>query len=127
MSTGSLMTSADGLHNMIPNRQVINEWLIIFSDERIGSGAFGVVFKGSYKFRPCAVKVLHQLATEIRTDLPAGQENETTTVAFKRECDFLKSFEHPNIVQHLSTDRHPKSGGKILVTELMDCTLTSYL
>ena len=109
------------------HHQLINERLIIFSNERIGSGAFGVVFKGSYEDRLCAVKVLHQVAMEIQTDLPAGQENETANTAFTRECEFLKSFQHPSVVQHLSTEKHPKSGGNILVTELMDCNLRSYL
>ena len=110
-----------------PDHQVINEKLTIFSNERIGSGAFGVVFKGSYEDRPCAVKVMLQVAMEIQTDLPAGQENETANTAFTRECEFLKSFQHPNVVQHFSTEKHPKSGGNILVTELMNCNLRSYL
>ena len=117
----------DDLQHKIPNRQVINERLTIFTDDKIGLGAFGVVFKGSYEFRPCAVKVLHAVAMQIQTDLPAGQENETANTAFERECEFLKSFQHPNVVQHLSTDKHPKSGGTVLVTELMNCNLKSYL
>ena len=107
--------------------QKINERLSIFSDKKIGSGAFGVVFEGSYRSRPCAVKVLHELATQIRTNLPTGQEKEEIIKAFDRECEFLKSFRHVNVVLHLSTDNHPQSGGTILVTELMDCSLKSYL
>ena len=61
------------------------------------------------------------------TYLPAGQKNDGTIKAFDRECEFLESFQHPNIVQHLSTDEHPMSGSTILVTELMDCSLRSYL
>ena len=109
------------------HRQKINKRLTIFSDQKIGSGAFGVVFEGSYRNRQCAVKVLHELATQIRTNLPAGQENEKAVKTFDRECEFLESFKHPNIVQHLSTDEHPMSGSTILVTELMDCNLRSYL
>lgn len=102
--------------------------LRIKKNKKLGSGAFGVVFKGVYKFRPCAVKVLHQLATEIQTDLPAtGDGQEETKKAFKIECAFLKSFDHPNVVQHLSTTKHPSSGQAILVTELMDYSLRSYL
>ena len=107
-----------------PNHQKINERLVIFSDNKIGFGAFGMVFKGSYRSTPCAVKVLHELATQIQTDLPAGEGNES---AFDRECKFVETFQHPNVVQHLSTDKHPKSSGLILVTELMDCNLKSYL
>ena len=61
------------------------------------------------------------------TNLPAGRKNDGTVKAFDRECEFLESFQHPNIVQHLSTDEHPMSGSTILVTELMDCNLRSYL
>ena len=61
------------------------------------------------------------------TNLPAGQKNDGTVKAFDHECEFLESFQHPNIVQHLSTDEHPMSGSTILVTELMDCNLRSYL
>ena len=107
--------------------QEINSRLTIFPDRKIGSGAFGVVFEGSYRSRPCAVKVLHELATQIRTKLPIGQENEEAIKSFDCECEFLESFQHPNIVQHLSTDEHPTSGSTILVTELMDCNLRSYL
>ena len=110
-----------------PQYQKINKRLTIFTNKKIGSGAFGVVFEGSYRSRPCAVKVLHELATQIRTSLPACQENDETIKAFDRECEFLESFQHLNIVRHLSTDEHPMSGSTILVTELMDCNLRSYL
>ena len=118
-------TAAVGPSN--PHHQVINESLIILSNEKIGAGAFGVVFKGSYKNKPCAVKVLHQVAMQIQTNLPVCQEADKTISTFDRECEFLKSFQHPNIVQHLSTEKHPTSGSTILVTELMDCNLRSYL
>ena len=61
------------------------------------------------------------------TNLPATQENDGTIKAFDCECEFLESLQHPNIVQHLSTDEHPMSDSTILVTELMDCNLRSYL
>ena len=100
---------------------------MIFTNESLGSGAFGVVFKGSYKDSVCAVKVLHQVALQMRTNLPSGEGNAKTIEAFDHECELLKSFRHPNIVQHLSTDEHPSSSSTMLVTELMDCNLRSYL
>ncbi len=55
------------------------------------------------------------------------KKNEKASNAIDRESDFLKSFQHPNVVHFLSTAKHPKSGGTILVVELMDCSLRSYL
>ncbi|XP_064398568.1 uncharacterized protein LOC135345141 [Halichondria panicea] len=107
------------------NRQNINEALTIFLDEPLGSGAFGAVFKGSYRGDPCAIKLLHQVAMEMQTNLPATKIEEANN-AIDRERDFLKSFQHPNVVKFLSTAKHPKSRGTILVVELMDCCLRSY-
>ena len=57
--------------------------------------------------------------------MPMG-ESEEASKAFDHECEFLESLQHPNVVQYLSTAKHPKSGGTILVVELMDCSLRSY-
>ena len=111
-----------------PNQVIINASLTIFRDKIIGFGGFGEVFKGSFRSRTCAVKVLHQTALQIQTNLPTSSAGNKDTIAmFDRECEFLKSFQHPNIVQHLSTAKYPMSGNPILVTELMDCNLRSYL
>ncbi len=100
--------------------------MTVFLDERLGKGAFGAVFKGSYKGEICAVKVLIYEAIEMQTNMPMGK-SEDASDAFDRECVFLESLQHPNVVLYLSTAKHPKSGGTILVVELMDSSLTSYL
>ena len=100
--------------------------MTLFLDEQLGSGAFGAVFKSSYKGEICAVKVLLHDAKEMQTNIPMGKSEEASK-AFDRECKFLESLQHPNIVLYLSTAKHPKSGGTILVVELMDCSLRSYL
>ncbi|XP_064407318.1 uncharacterized protein LOC135352087 isoform X1 [Halichondria panicea] len=107
------------------DRQKINEDLTVFLDERLGKGAFGAVFKGSYRGEICAVKVLLHDAMEMQASISVGK-NEEASDAIDRESDFLKSFHHPNVVQFLSTAKHPKSGSTILVVELMDCNLRSY-
>ncbi len=99
--------------------------MTVFLDQRLGRGGFGVVFKSSYKGDICAVKVLLHDATEMQTNIPMGKSEEASK-AFDRECKFLESLQHPNIVLYLSTAKHPKSGGTILVVELMDCSLRSY-
>ena len=86
-----------------------------------------MVCEGSFKNRPCAVKILHDLATQFNMGVQADAENEEACKAFDRECDFLKSLTHENVVQHISTEKDPESGQLLLVTELMDCNLKSYL
>ncbi|XP_064407183.1 serine/threonine-protein kinase TAO1-A-like isoform X2 [Halichondria panicea] len=117
--------STDVKSEVDQNHQKINDDLTIFLDEPLGSGAFGAVFKGSYRGDPCAIKLLHQVVMEMQTNIPATK-SEDASDAIDRESDFLKSFQHPNVVQFLLTAKHPKSGGTILVVELMDCNLRSY-
>ena len=64
---------------------------------------------------------------QIETGLEPGEASKKTTAMLTSECEFLKSFQHANVVEHLSTDRHPRSHSPILVMELMDCNLKSYL
>lgn len=100
----------------------------IYKDKRLGSGAFGVVFEGRFGAKRCAVKVLHHLATEFETSLPTAHcEQEEAKIAFDRECEFLKSFQHPNVVRHFSTLKHPSSNQTILAVELLECNLKHYL
>ncbi len=51
--------------------QKIDEDLTIFLDEQLGSGAFGAVFKGSYRGDPCAIKLLYHIAMEMQTNILA--------------------------------------------------------
>ncbi len=99
--------------------------MTVFLDEQLGRGAFGVVFKGSYKGKICAVKVLVYEAVEMQTNMPMGKSEEASKV-LDRECEYLESLQHPNVVLYLATAKHPKSGGTMLVVELMDCNLRSY-
>ena len=39
--------------------------------------------------------------------------------------NILKLIQHPNIVQHLATRKHPETGHLVLVMELMNCNLSS--
>ncbi len=100
--------------------------MTVFLNQPLGKGAFGVVFKGSYRDEICAVKILIFDALEMQTNMPIGKSEEASKVSIDSECDFLKSLQHPNVVQYLSTAKHPKSGSTILVVELMDCNLRSY-
>ncbi|XP_064387843.1 probable serine/threonine-protein kinase kinY isoform X1 [Halichondria panicea] len=106
--------------------QKINDELFIDFNEAIGSGAYGMVYKGTYKNEVCAVKMLHHVATPMKANFPVGPGQQNAICAFGRESIVLESFEHPNVLQHLATTEH-SSGNIMLVTELMDCNLSTYL
>ncbi len=105
----------------------ISKDLVLFTDQIVGGGAFGTVFGGELGGQPCVIKVLHAVASEIRTQLPtANYALEDCSARFRKECEFLESFHHPNIVRHLATREHPNTNQLILALELMDCNLRHY-
>ena len=101
--------------------------MVLFKDKPIGSGAFGSVFKGELNGQLCAIKLLHAVASEIRTQIPTASLASTdSTERFRKECEFFELFQHPNIVRYLATKKHPKTNHLVLALELMDCNLRQY-
>lgn len=95
----------------------------ILYSECLGRGAYGVVYKAECDRLLCAAKCIH--ATFFESGDP-GQES--TVIAFQRECQLLSALKHPNIVQYLGT--HYERGTRSSITllmELMDSNLQSYL
>jgi len=84
---------------------------LTISDEYLGCGSFGEVYKGTYKGNPCAVKIAS------RSHLKP------------REWEILKEMKHPNVVSCLDVHTNPKEypGKLALVMELMERNLTEYL
>ena len=104
--------------------------LVIFSKEIIGQGAFGTVFKGRWQDKPCAAKMLSILGNEVYTGVSMtqpGAVQEEALARFKRECNFMKTLLHPNVVRYYDTLFHPGSNLPMLVMELMDSSLCHYL
>ena len=95
---------------------------------KIGNGAFGTVFRTTFKGSPCAAKLLTHHAQELISGLNATANIQPEALkSFRKECDFLESLRHKNIVRHLATVTEPNSNLPILVLELMDCSLKQYL
>ena len=76
----------------------------------------------------CAAKLLTHHAQELASGLNTTANIQTAALeSFRKECSFLKSLKHKNIVRHLATVPEPNSNLSILVLELMDCSLKQYL
>ena len=105
--------------------------LIIFSNKIIGQGGFGTVFKGEWQQRPCAAKMLSILGNEVYTGIPITQQKgviqEESLSSFKKECEFMKTLRHPNVVAYYDTVFHPESNLPVLVMELMSTSLRHYI
>ena len=107
---------------------------LIATDEEIGRGAYGRVFKINYYGTMCAAKEIHSILLEnIKR-----QELEQIKTTFLRECRQCCVLRHPNIVQFLGLHHSPSTRGRsrgrttpselpIIVMELMQSSLKSYV
>ncbi len=96
----------------------------IFEEREIGRGNYGQVFKGLCDDLPCAAKLLNPKIFGFSTTNPS---DDPTLQQFNQECEVLLTITHPCIVQYLDAYIHPERGQAILLMELMDDSLTSFL
>ena len=95
----------------------------IYLEEVLGVGSYGKVCKAKCGQLPCAAKLLHDTMF-----LPVDPGNRNVFLEkFERECQFLSSIKHPNIVQCLASVRVSQSNMPALLMELMDESLTKFL
>ena len=59
-------------------------------DKRIGNGGYGVVYKGTYDGRPCAVKTLARV--------PEGFERQEAEKSVSRDISMPMKFDHPALL-----------------------------
>ena len=52
---------------------------------------------------------------------------DSTNRRFQRQCEFLSTLRHPDIVQYLGLGRDPDTGLPVMLLELMEENLTDYL
>ena len=88
----------------------------------LGIGSYGAVYTARCDQLPCAAKVLHPILFSTRD--PASRR---IVERFEQECRFLSEMRHPNIVQYLGSCLDPESRHPVLLMELMDESLTSFL
>ena len=94
--------------------------------DRLGRGSYGGVYRGTYNGKPVAVKKIHDILVESARE--SAQDLETLLEDFRRECDILKAAEDPHIVDFIGVfNDETQEGGVLLVMELMDQTLETFL
>ena len=100
---------------------------VITNNKELGRGAYGKVFTAEYLGLPCAAKEIHSLLL----DGVSPQEKKAIKDGFIRECYHSSLIRHPNIVQFLGVyyakPSDPRSDLPIMVMELMDTSLTSFI
>ena len=103
---------------------------ITSTEEEIGRGSHGRVFKVNYYGTLCAAKEIHSILLEN----VSRQELEQTKKTYLRECRQCCALRHPNVVQFLGLYYPPstsQSGGglklPVIVMELMEESLKSYV
>lgn len=95
--------------------------------EILGYGSYGIVYKAEYDDLICAAKTIHRQLSDENARQQLGQQHRDPISRFERECEFMMAIRHPNIVQCLGIERHPHTGQPVLLTELMDGNLTTFL
>ena len=93
-----------------------------FKSQHFGYSSHGAIYKAKLGQLPCAAKVLHATILD-PTDPGTGKIMER----FQRECAFLESIQHQNVVQYgyLGMTRDPASRLPVLLMELLDKNLTN--
>jgi eukaryotic-like serine/threonine-protein kinase len=74
----------------------------------IGAGAYSTVYKGTYKNKQVAIKILHP-----RSEHMANQKYTDMQLTFLRESSTLKKLDHPNIIQLLTAGIHGKDNNQL--------------
>ena len=91
--------------------------------ECISKGDYESVYRGKYHSRPVAVKKISNiLVNRESADFEKAVED------LRRECDILRAAKDPHIVEFIGVfNDETQEGGVLLVMELMDQTLETFL
>ena len=94
----------------------------LYKSESLGSGSYGGVCKAKCDGLLCAAKIMHPTLFDLHDPGTA-----TYLCKFQEECHLLSLARHPNVVQYLATYYDPDTRLPVLLMELGDENLTSFL
>ena len=108
--------------NSLKSRSLDYHNISIDKSHSLGTGSYGAVYRAKCDELPCAAKVMHGILS------PRGNhETSVPLQKFHEECELLSMTRHPNIVQYLQTCIDEESGHPVLLMELCDESLTTFL
>ena len=96
---------------------------VIPQNKELGHGAYGKVFAVDYLGLSCAAKEIHSLLLYGVSE----EDKKAIKDGFIRECYHSSLIRHPNIVQFMGVYYTERSDLPIMVMELMDTSLTSFI
>ena len=101
----------------------------LFKKKTLGIGSYGKVCLAKCDDLLCAAKLMHEtLFDPISLHLIVPEREHRLPVRrFEKECGYLNSIRHPNIVQCLYIFEDTDTGLPVLLMELMDNNLTHFL
>ena len=92
-------------------------------NNELGCGAYGRVFTVNYQGSLCAAKEIHSLLH----DRVSSEDKKAIKDGFIQECHHCSSINHPNIVTFIGVYYTGRSDLPIMVMELMDINVTSFV
>ncbi len=99
----------------------------IVIEERIGSGAYGTVFRAICNKLPCAAKKIHEALIQPQEGVTEiHHEHRAPFRRFESEFQLLQELRHSNIIQYLGMHVDPETKLPVLLMELLDTNLTKY-
>jgi serine/threonine protein kinase len=101
----------------------------LLKEQILGIGSYGQVCKARCDNLICAAKILHQNIFDPKAQHKTAHKR--THIApirkFEQEIEILRTVKHPNIVQYLGMYQDSDTGVPVLLMELMDESLTTFL
>ena len=107
-------------------RNVVFDVVELYKDDILGIGAYGKVCKAKCDGLLCAAKIIHETLFSQQPGTQILQQNSVIR-RFMQEIEFLSTFSHPNIIQHIGVSQDPDTKSPVLLMELLDTNLTRFL
>ena len=96
--------------------------VLVHSSQVLGSGSHGSVVMATLDHLPCAAKILHTIFFSAN-----DHQAKNFAARIEEECKLLRDLKHPSIVQFLGLVQDHRTQRHILLMELMEESLTSFL